>query len=192
LPSSTSSTSRAQATVLLLTLTSSPPNIPQGLPRPAKPRYYGHLFQLSALLAKVPRTAAPAPATSPIPGLLCRVTGLGGSRSTRIGSRSRSRSRARARARATSVNGRTRHGVFLHAAPDAEVERRVILLVAAGELDHRSVQGSGTAACDLYLGAAGDDQYLVRRIRGEMEKEGGRDSLPVVEFSLSVVCAVDA
>jgi hypothetical protein len=62
---------------------------------------------------------------------------------------------------ATGPDDWTGHWIVLHSAPNAEVERWVILLVTTWELDRRT--GSAVAAAgDLDLGAAGKvlDMYV--------------------------------
>lgn len=63
-----------------------------------------------------------------------------------------------ARARTTSIDGRAGHRVVLHAAPDAEVERGVVPLVTAWELDG-ILRVSIATTGDLDLGASGFCQY---------------------------------
>jgi hypothetical protein len=62
--------------------------------------------------------------------------------------------RSRATSASTIPHSRAGHGVLLKATVNAEVERRVVLLVASGELDGIGGQCRAGAAGDLNLSAA--------------------------------------
>lgn len=79
---------------------------------------------------------------------------------------------ARARSRAGTIrpDRRAGHRVVLHTTPDAEIERRVILLVATGELDSTGRRSIATAS-DLHLGTSGRCYYLIREGQKMKEKK---------------------
>lgn len=109
----------------------------------------------STLLAEVPSMPAAVKSAAAGVGFFLLSVTTGVVRTALVGSR------ARAGGGTTGPDGRARHRIVLHATPDAEVERRVVLLVATGELD-RSVRRSIATASDLDLGASKSSQYLIK------------------------------